>query len=244
MRNRSALGGLADLIWPPRSLLSERLVDRAGVIEPALWTRLRFLGPPQCACCGYPFETSEAEGAVCGACAAQPPAYEAARAALAYDDLSRRLVLELKRAGRRDGLSVFAAWMVQAGGEVLGASDLAVPVPLHWTRLAGRGFNQAAWLAVALGRHAGKPVAVAGLTRIKRRRSQAGLTVRGREANVQGVFRGDPKRLSGQRVLLIDDVFTTGATLAACAKACRRAGALEVRALTLARVVRPVDVLI
>lgn len=244
---RKLAGAAIDLIWPPRSLLSDVLVDAPGRIEPTLWAELRFLGAPWCARCGFPFETPLPPGTACAACLARPPPYDWACAALAYDDHARRLVLEMKRQGRRDGLPTFAAWMRTAGGAALVGADVLVPVPLHWTRLAQRGFNQAAWLAQALGRAAEKPVLLEGMRRSRRRRSQAGLSAEGRRRNAAGAYDVPPRarpRLEGKCVVLIDDVFTTGATLSACARALRRAGAAEIGAVTLARVVRPVEVAI
>ncbi len=237
----------ADLIWPPRSLLSDRIVDRPGAIEAERWAELRFLGAPWWAACGFPFEIEADEDALCGACLADRPVFATARALLAYDDHSRRLVLDLKRGGRRDGLAVFAAWMGQAGRAQLDEADLIVPAPLHWTRLLERKFNQSAWLAQAIGKREGKPVLVDALVRGKRRRSQGGLTASQRQRNVAGAYRiglGKAKAVEGRIVLLIDDVFTTGATVGACARALLRAKAREVHVLTLARVVRPVDVVI
>jgi predicted amidophosphoribosyltransferase len=107
-RKRGFVSRLSDLIWPPRSLLSEALVDRPGVIEPELWGELTFLGAPQCTRCGFPLQEERGAPTLCGACNGRKPAYDSARAALAYDDHARRLVLDLKRGGRRDGLPVFA----------------------------------------------------------------------------------------------------------------------------------------
>ncbi|HVY02299.1 MAG TPA: ComF family protein [Caulobacterales bacterium] len=237
----------ADLIWPPRSLLSERIVSRPGVIEPELWARLTFLSAPCCARCGFPFELDAGPDALCGACAAEPPAFDRARAALAYDDLSRTLVLDIKRGARRDGLRAYAAWMRLAGAELIEQADVLIPTPLHWTRLVGRRFNQAAWLAQALGGLCAKPVDLFALRRVKRRRSQAGLNAGQRRRNVTGAFaaaKSGGSRLNGKNVVLVDDVFTTGATAEACARALKRAGARRVDVLTLARVVRPADALI
>ncbi len=240
-RKRGAISRLSDLVWPPRSLLSEAIVDRPGVIEPALWGELHFLAEPLCAQCGFPLPDDPDHGAVCGACAGRAPAFDTARAALAYDDHARRLVLDLKRGGRRDGLPVFARWMAAAGQEALAKADFLAPAPMHWTRLAVRSFNQAAWLTQTLAKSVGKSWRPGALTRTKRRRSQEGLSASERRRNVGGAIKASA-RFEGKIVVVIDDVFTTGATLEACARALRKAGAAEVHGLTLARVVRPTDI--
>lgn len=241
LRRLAAAG--ADLVWPPRSLLSDAFVDRPGAIEPELWEKLVFLTDPLCFHCGFPLPHDEGEGAVCGACAAGPPAYDRARAALAYDDLSARLVLEMKRAGRRDGLSLYAAWIAAAAEPLLAAADIIAPTPMHWTRLAMRHFNQAAWLAQSLAHRTNKPWRPHALRRVKRRPSQAGMSAGERRRNVQGAIRASSS-VAGKTVLVVDDVLTTGATAEACARALKKAGARAVHVATLARVVRPLDVLI
>jgi ComF family protein len=179
------------------------------------------------------------EGQRCGACLVRAPAYDRARAALAYGDVSRDLVLALKYQGRRDGLELLARWMANAGAELLKDADLIVPVPLHYFRLVRRGFNQSVWLAAAVARLSEARFAVDVLKRVRPTPIQGGLSAEGRRRNVQGAFRvrkGRASLVKGQKILLVDDVLTTGATAEACSRALKRAGASCVDVLTLARV--------
>jgi ComF family protein len=133
--------------------------------------------------------------------------------------------------------------MSSAAREFIEEADFIAPAPMHWRRLAERSFNQAAWLAKALARATGKPWRPSALRRVKKRRSQEGLSASERRRNVQGAIKAGG-RFEGKTILVVDDVFTTGATLEACARALRKAGAAKVHGVTLARVVRPVDALI
>lgn len=241
-RSDSAVARLSRLIWPPRSLVTNREVAGPGPLEPDAWSRLQFVTGPVCARCGMLFEIAVDDDQVCAACIADPPAYDRARSALIYGDVSREIILALKHQGRRDGLALMAGWMAQAAPDLLAEADLIVPVPLHYTRLIRRGFNQSVWLGSALRRLGAAPVAVDALVRIRATPIQGGLTAVGRQRNVAGAFRvrkGNAARLKGRRILLVDDVLTTGATAEACARALKKGGAACVDVLTLARVAGP-----
>jgi ComF family protein len=234
--------GLLDLILPPRCLRCGIAVEGPARVCAECWRSLTFLGPPQCRLCGYPLPHAVPAAPLCGECTRNEPVYDRARAALRYDDGARRLILAFKHADRTDTAPAFGAWLARAGAELLIDADLIAPVPLHRFRLLKRGYNQAAILAHALAEEAGLPLIPDLLQRRRATASQQGLSGRARLANVTaGAFRVHPwqrQRLRDRRVVLIDDVLTTGATVGACARVLRRAGASRVDVLTLARVVR------
>jgi len=161
-----------------------------------------------------------------------------------YDEGSRDPILAFKRADRLDLVPAFARWVFGAGRELIENADVIVPVPLHRWRLWQRRYNQSALIARTLGKLADKPVDCLALVRTRATASQGDMpSAAARRRNVRGAFRVLPDRagrLRGKSVLLIDDVFTTGSTIEACARALKRAGATQVLVLTLARVVRPV----
>jgi ComF family protein len=238
---RRGLSLVADTIWPPQSLLSHTRTETGGTIELDLWRALDRLAGPVCTRCCIPMPEAIDPEPECARCIAHPPRVTRMRGALAYDDLSRPLVLALKHAGRRDGLTAFAAWMEDAA-PFLHEADWLVPVPSHPVRLWQRGYNPAAWLAQALSRRTRVPLRVDGLVKTRFSRTQAGRDFGARQANVTGSFavsRPAQRSLAGKAVMLVDDVYTTGATLEACAAALLAAGARRVDAVTLARVVRP-----
>tara|TARA_R110000787_G_scaffold16825_11_gene52992 strand:+ start:4986 stop:5756 length:771 start_codon:yes stop_codon:yes gene_type:complete len=246
-RAKGFLRAAADFLWPPRSLVSGQRGVGKGPLAPEEFGQIHFLTGPVCETCGSPFDFDLGPGAVCAPCIARPPRWDRARAAMVYDAASRRPVLDLKRSGRRDGLQTLAGWMVQSGRDLVAEADLIVPVPLHFARLARRGFNQSAWLGQAICRMSGTPILVDAIKRTRRTPSQAGLSARQRRRNVAGAFtvrKPAIVRISGRRVLLVDDVLTTGATLSACTRALKQAGAANVDVLVLARVVRETDVTI
>lgn len=235
---------MADLIWPPVSPLSGEPVDRPGALTGADFAKLHFIDRPYCELCGAPFDYPAYEGMACAPCTARPPVWGKARAALVYDAQSRALPLMLKHAGRTDSLAAFGRWMARAGADVLDDADALIPIPLHSSRLRQRRFNQSLLLAQAVSRVSGVPVEPHALARTRRTGTQGGLTAKSRARNVAGAFTvRRAEAVKGRRLVLVDDVHTTGATVSACVRALTRAGAANVNALTLARVVKPVSVL-
>ena len=244
---RAGLRSLTNFVWPHRSIVTGQRHGGDGPLTADDMAELNFLNGTGCRSCAIPLEIDLGEDSLCGACAAKAPIWDQARAAVAYDDVSRQAILELKHAGRRDGLRAMGNWMALAGRDILPETDWLVPVPLHYQRLASRGFNQAAWLTQGVARQTGTLALIDALSRKRNTQSQRGLTARQRQRNVAGAFEVRKSRLSrikGSRVTLVDDVLTTGSTLAACTKALKRAGATRVNVLVLARVVREADLTI
>ena len=230
---------VVDGILPPRCLACGESVDEPDALCGRCWAGMAFFAPPWCAQCGLPFPHPLGEGALCGDCARERPLWDRARAVLRYDNNSRPLVLSLKHGDRTHMAGAFGRWMHRAGAEVLDGADLLVPVPLHWTRLFQRRFNQSALLAHSIRKAGGPPVAPDWLVRRRRTPSQGHLGPLARERNVRGAFTlREGRSVRGRRVVIIDDVLTTGATVAECARVLKRGGAEFVGVLTLARALR------
>jgi ComF family protein len=229
-----------DVALPPLCPGCRAPVATVGGLCPACWSRLSFIAPPYCPRLGIPFAHDPGPGVLSMQAIADPPSYGRARAALRYDDVARDLVHALKFRDRLDLAPTLGGWMARAGQQLIVEADALVPVPLHWRRLWSRRFNQSAALARIIAEECGLPVLPDVLRRVRATPHQVGLTRAERAQNVQGAFRvPDAARgaVSGRRLILVDDVLTSGATLDACARALLRAGAAAVDVLVLARVV-------
>jgi ComF family protein len=227
-----------DFLLPPHCASCDERVAIAGQLCAACFSATSFIGEPCCQRCGVAFEVA-ALGPVCQACATGPPLYRQARGALTYDAQGRRLILPLKHADRPELARVLAPHMARAGSELLRRADVLVPVPLHRRRLFQRRYNQAVLLAAELSRISGVPVLRDALVRTKATAPLGDSSAAEREQEVADAFAVRPGRedtLVGRRVLLIDDVMTSGATANACTALLLRSGVAAVDVLVVARV--------
>jgi len=239
---RALMRHTLDVALPPLCpSCREPLGDGAGLCAEC-WSKLSLIEPPYCARLGIPFTYDPGPGILSMEAIAAPPAYERARAAVRYDDVARTLVQSFKYGDRLDLAPLMGRWMARAGHELFDGADALVPVPLHWRRLWARRFNQSAALAAEIGKAANLPVELDALKRVRATPQQVGLSKAARAENVQGAFRVPKEHksaVSGKRLILIDDVLTSGATADTCARALLRAGAARVDVLVFARVVAP-----
>jgi ComF family protein len=239
---RSAFRLALDVALPPLCPSCREPVGDNGLCA-ACWSKISLIAPPYCERLGIPFAYDPGPGVLSMEAIATPPAYHRARAAARYDDVSRTLVHALKYGDRLDLAPTMGHWMARAGRELLVGADSLVPVPLHWRRLWMRRFNQSALLAKTISAESGIAVAETVLKRIKATAQQVGLSQTERLTNVQGAFRV-PKEseaeILGKRLVLVDDVLTSGATADACARALLRGGAKSVDLVVFARVVEAV----
>ncbi len=228
---------VADWLLPPVCLSCHRHVAAHDSVCGSCWREIHFIRAPMCDVLGIPLPATDMEGRIVSAAAlAEPPDYDRARAVAHFNGAMRTLVHQLKYNDRHEARDLFGRWLISAGAEIIEDADVIVPVPLNHRRLLWRRFNQSALLALEVARHSGRPFEPLLLQRVKRTTPQVGLSQAQRRDNVRGAFRVAKSmrpRLEGRHVLLIEDVITTGATVNACARELKRAGAQRVDVLAL-----------
>jgi ComF family protein len=233
---RLLLGAVADLIVPPCCLACRAPLASHHLLCGRCWREVRFIRAPLCDVTGVPLPYDTGERTVSAGALADPPAYDRARAVACFIGTMRSLVHQFKYADRHDARALFGRWLAEAGSELSAGIDVIVPVPMSRLRLLLRHFNQSAVLANELGQRTGLPVDPHLLIRARAAKRQVGLTRDQRRRNVAGAFRVPANRLAdlkGRNILLVDDVITTGATVNACARALKQAGARRVDVLAL-----------
>ena len=230
-----------NLLYPPSCLACHGATSAPDTLCTACWRQVRFIERPYCERLGTPFARDLGPGLLSPEAMADPPVWARARAVAGFDEgPARQLVYRLKYYDRMEIARPLGRWMARAGVELLEEADLLVPIPLHRIRLANRRFNQSMALASTISDCCGVPVEAFALERAKRSPPQVGLSRIQRAANVQGAFKvpQDKRHLiEGRRIVLVDDVLTSGATSNAAARVLLRAGAAQVDPLVFARVI-------
>jgi ComF family protein len=239
---RNFFRGLVDIITPPKCLACRVDVLAGASLCTACWQKLTYLEDPVCDVLGIPFAYDEGPGALSAAALADPPPWDKSRAAVLFDDAAKGLVHALKYRDSTEAGLFMARMMMRAGRDLVADADMVLPVPLHRSRLWKRRFNQAAFLAQPIAKDAAKIFATDILLRKLATRQQVGLNAEARRKNVRKAFVVPFEKqglISGKTIVLVDDVRTTGATVAACTVALKAAGAARVNVLTFALVKEP-----
>jgi ComF family protein len=232
--------GVLDLLYPPTCLVCHAPIASSDALCAGCFGRLRPITAPWCPRLGIPFQHDLGPGALSAEAIADPPPYDRSRSAVLYNEVARAVVSRLKYGDRPELAGFCARLMHRVGHELWGPDAVLVPVPLNRWRQLGRRYNQSTELARALGRLTGLPVEPGLVARHRHTRQQVGLSREARHRNVTGAFRSHPDltaRLGGRRVILVDDVITTGSTIAAVTRVLAKSGVDKVDVISFARVV-------
>ena len=232
---------ILNTLLPPRCLICQTIVCDTNGLCADCFAKVHFLTDQSCPVCGrpYTFPVQKGENLICGKCLMNPPHFKYLKAVFAYDQFSRNLILPFKHANRTEVVPYLSRLMFMRGRDLLSECDMIIAVPLHWKRMLKRKYNQSALLAVQLSKRSGKPFVNDELVRVKNTASQGHKTHQERLENVKDAFQvRHSQSIQGKKIVLVDDVSTTGATFNECARVLRQAGAVQVTALCVARVCR------
>lgn len=237
---RNFLLALKELLFPACCLVCGARINDIQEMQicPTCLPEFDFVTPPFCSCCGDPFVSKVGSNHLCSRCLTKPNHFQMARSILVYNEKSAHLIHSFKYGRKTAALSTFNAfWQLSDLTQDFLDIDLIIPIPLHKKRLQWRGYNQAQLLAETFFRDQRQKICPFLLTRVKNTPPQTGLKGRDRRNNIRGAFSvGNPEKIASRKILLIDDVYTTGSTLNECALTLIKSGAESVKVLTLARV--------
>lgn len=237
---KNILKKILNIVLPSRCPYCGKTVIFEHTLCESCFNQINFISAPYCKICGMPFENEKEANLskICAKCASQKHITRLNRSAIIYDDFSKKLILDFKFYAKTQNANILAKWLYAAGKDIFEEGvDLIMPVPLSYRRLFGRGYNQSAILARLLSKQTKIEADVFNLKKIKHTKPQSSLSGKSRLKNVKNVFEVKaPEKIKGKRIVLIDDVLTTGATLAECAKVLLKNGAASVDTLTVARV--------
>jgi ComF family protein len=235
---KPVLNHLLDIIYPPRCISCGDNVHENGSICAKCWSDINFITNPQCNICGFPFDFEVSADALCSGCIKTKPSFSKARAVFIYDDASYNMIKSLKYHDKTENCAAYARWMSRVGSEMINDTDIIIPVPIHFSKLILRKYNQAALLAHGLAKTSNKKILSNAIIRKKNTKSQAEFSYKERFNNIKGAFKINSEyldALKNKNRLLIDDVITTGATVEECTKMLLRAKVAKVEVLTLAK---------
>ncbi len=240
---RTFLSKIINFIYPPQCFLCKKILyNEDGICFDCL-SKFDFVSEPRCDRCGYPFEfatkTKHNKKLLCPNCIKALPKFNKCISSVKYNDASKKILLPFKHGDKTGYAKFIAKIMSSTGTQLLEKSDFIIPVPIHISRMMKRKYNQSSLIVSFISKHSNKPALYNTLIRSKATQSQGHLSPRQRKQNVANVFIvNNPSQIIGKNIILIDDVFTSGATVNECAKALKKAGAKDINVLTFARVVK------
>lgn len=230
---------IIDFILPPRCICCGKTLNAKDGVCEECFNKINFITKPHCLKCGIPFEAANSsDSKLCGLCIKDKKStFRLSRSSMRYDDISKNMILAFKFMDKTENAKVLSQWLYIAGKEIFDEGvDIIIPVPLHYTRLLKRKYNQSALLAKKLSKKTGLKVDYSSIIRCKKTRPQVEFSGKARIKNISGAFKVKyPKNIKGKRILLIDDVYTTGSTLKECAKVLKKAGAKSIDFLTVSK---------